>query len=238
MRYKKISGMTLMEICVVMFIFSFFLIAFYGAMNFGLKAWKIAEVRSDLKVTAAWVLRRMIAELENSNSLAIQTFTAADPNLPSYICFETPVYNGEIQHDAGSGKLLWQGHIIYYDIKDNNDNIFNRKILYRRYIPHNKTSPYKSDNRFLATFLPDIADYTDDRTLLTSEEQKGQTLKKLCDKIKSITLYEAYGMVDIELNFQENFRKSKDARVSFSSNGNDKSGTEVYSLKGSVKPRN
>ncbi|MEQ8192524.1 MAG: hypothetical protein ABRQ39_31455 [Candidatus Eremiobacterota bacterium] len=238
MRYKKISGLTLMEICVVMFIFSFFLIAFYAAMNFGLKAWKIAEVRSDLKVTAAWVLKRMIAELENANSIAIQTCATSDPNLSSYICFETPVYNGEIQHDSGSGKLLWQGHIIYYDIKDNEDNIFNRKILYRRYVPHNKTSPYKSDNRFLATFLSDISNYTDDRSLSSAEENEGQILKKLCDKIKSITLYEAYGMVDIELNFQENFRKSKDARVSFSAGGNDKSGTEVYSLKGSVKPRN
>jgi hypothetical protein len=223
-----------MEVCVVMFIFSLFLIAFYAAMDFGLKSWKIGEVRSDLKVTAAWVLKRMMSDLENSNSVAIIAYSPSDPNLTPYLSFETPVYNGEVQHDTNTGKLLWQGHIVYYALKDEDDN---SKLLYRRYIPHNKTSPYRSDNRFLATFLPNTGSYINEKELTSSETGEGQNLRKICGKLKSITWFEAYGMVDIELSFQENFRKSKDARVSFAT-GNDKSGTEKYFLKGNIKPRN
>jgi len=42
-----------------------------------------------------------------------------------------PMYRGQLVRDANTAKPLWQGHVLYYALKDTDDNEFNTKILYR-----------------------------------------------------------------------------------------------------------
>jgi len=232
----KISGFTLVELCIVMGIFSMFLIAFYITLEVGLKTWKIGEVRSDLQTTSHVVIKRLSNDIASTNADTVVSSHPMDAN--SYICFETPFYNGRLQLDPHTEKPLWQGHILYYTLDDPNDLDYGTKILYKRYVPHNKVDPYKSEDRLLATFLPDVPSYIDDRELDPNDIAEGQSLRRLCDSVESMTFKELYGTVDVEIIFKENFRKSKDARIMFSSSGDDHIGTERYIVKCTVRPAN
>jgi hypothetical protein len=234
----KNSGVTLIELCIVIGIFMLFLLAFYATMDVGLKSWKIGEVRSDIETTAETVMKRMIGELLNTNSVAIDLFTPPDPNDPNaYICFETPVFNGDVQSDPNTGDLFWQGFVIYYTLKDPAEHDFNSKMLYRRYIPHNTASPYQSTNRTVATLLDNINSKLSSG-LNSTEINEGQNLKQVCTRLSAVKFIRVGSIINIELAFVENFRKSKDARVSFSASGTGNIGTERFILKNSVKPRN
>jgi hypothetical protein len=236
---NKWTGITLVEICVVTGIYSLFILTFYATMDVGLKSWKMGEVKADMKTTAACVLKRITDEIEKSDDVTITAYSPVDPDKDSYICFETPVYRGEIQYASGKGSLLWQGHILYYTLDENKkEGNLKTKILYRRYIPHNKTSPYKSDNRLFPTLLSYIKNYTDDRILTEEDCKEGQTLRRLCNKISTATFKELYGNVNIELTFKENLRNSTDAKVSIESMGNNSLCTETYFIKASVKAKN
>lgn len=230
---NKNSGLTLIELCIVIGIFMLFLLTFYATMDVGLKSWKIGEVRSDLQTTAETVMKRMASELGNADSVAINVFTPPDPNdQNAYICFETPVYEGEVLSDPNTGDVLWQGHVIYYTLTDSSDHNFNTKILYRKYIPHNTVFPYKSTDRTVATLLDNI------NSKLTSTETGAEKLRKICTRISHVKFVHTGSIVNIELGFVENFRKSRDARVSFSASGTGNVGTDRYILKSSVKPKN
>ncbi|MEQ8171596.1 MAG: hypothetical protein ABRQ38_22090 [Candidatus Eremiobacterota bacterium] len=232
------SGVTLIELCIVIGIFMLFLLAFYATMDVGLKSWKIGEVRSDIKTTAETVMKRITTELGNANSVAINVFTPADPNDPNaYICFETPVYDGDVMSEPNTGDLLWQGHVIYYTLPDGGDHDFNTKMLYRRYIPHETVYPYKSSDRTVATLLDNINGNLDSG-LSGTEMSQGQVIRKICTRISHVTFVHLGSIINIELGFVENFRKSRDARVSFSASGTGNIGTERYILKNSVKPQN
>jgi len=71
----KNSGVTLLELMVVISIFFLFLFAFYAALDTGLKSWKMGEVRADLKTKGELIMKRLVSELEESNPLAIDTGT-------------------------------------------------------------------------------------------------------------------------------------------------------------------
>jgi hypothetical protein len=237
MRNKK-SGLTLVELIIVIGIFMLFLLSFYAIMDVGLKSWKIGEVRSDLQTTAETVMKRMVSELGNANSVAINVFTPPDPNDPNaYVCFETPVFDADVKSDPNTGDVLWQGHVIYYTMRDSSDNDFNTKILYRRYIPHKITSPYESSDRTVATLLDNINSKLTS-TLTGTEVSQGQAIRKICTRISHVKFVNTGSIVNIELGFVENFRKSRDARVSFSASGTGNVGTDRYILKSSVKPKN
>lgn len=229
----SIYGFTLVEMCVVMGMFALFLMAFYITLKVGFKSWKIGEVRADLNTTAEIVMKRMKSDVENANFEVIETSELNGPT--PYICFETPFYNGQLQMDKG--KPVWQGHILYYALKDPTDKNYNTSILYKRYIPHNQLSPYKSENTLVATFLYDLPSYIDDTELTLYEQEIGQTLRKVCDRLSFVSFEELYGTVSIELEFKENFRNSKTSRVMFETGSND-IGTEILSVKYTVTARN
>lgn len=230
------KAITLAEVCVVTGIYSLFILAFYATMDIGMKSWKMGEIKGDIKSTAACVLRRMTGEIEKADDVTITTCNTSGG--ASYICFETPVYNGEIQHASDKGSLLWQGHILYYTLIDELNREGTAKILYRRYIPHNKTSPYKSEKRLFPTLLSGIKNYIDDRTLTEEEREEGQTIKKMCNKLSIASFKELYGNVNIELTFKEHLRNSTDAKVAIESTGSDSICTETYLIKASVKAKN
>jgi hypothetical protein len=236
----KEKAVTLIELMMVISMFMLFLLAFYATMEVGLKSWKIGEVRSDIQTSGETVMKRITGELQNADSIALNVYTPSDPNEPNaYICFETPVYEGKIQCEPNSGDPLWQGYVIYYTLNDSTDDSFNTKILYRRYIPHNTSSPYKSTGRTAASLLSGITDKLA-VSLTVSEQEEGQEIKRICKRIIYSKFQQSGSIINIELGFVENIRKSKNARVAFAPGGNNavNSGTERFVIKNSVNPKN
>lgn len=231
--FRNWFGLTLLEMCIVVGMFGLFLIVFYTTLKVGLKTWKIGEVRADLSTTAEVVMKRMKSDIENASFEVIETNYITDST--PYICFETPIYNGQFQMD--NGKPIWQGHILYYALKDPEDKNYDTKVLYKRYVPHNTEDPYLSENTLVATFLYDLPSYIDDTELTLYEQEQGQTLRKICDRLSFISFEELYGTVSLELEFKENFRNSKTSKVMFET-GSQNIGTETLSVKYTITARN
>jgi len=234
--FNKCHGFTLVELSIVVSIFFLFLIAFYITLEVGLKTWKMGEVASDLQSTSAIVIKRMANDIQNTNSVTVEVNDSGDP-IP-YLCVDTPIYNGEIQHDPATQALLWQGHLLYYALYDPDDYDFDTKILYRRYVPHNHVDPYKSTDRYVATFLYDVPSYVDDRELTVDEVNEGQTLKRVCNRLSVVKFDEDSGVVDIELKFQQSLRESRDTRVIFAPSGDKNIGVDKLIVKYTIQPRN
>jgi len=229
--FRSAKGYTMVELIVVIGIFSLFLIAFYATMNIGLKQWKIGEVRSDLLTTGELVMKRIAGELELANHTTIDAlYTPGDPNSNTYLCFSLPVYEGIFQSDLNTGDILWQGHVLYYTLPDTGDNDYHTKKLYRKYIPHSTTSPYKSTDIKTPTMLDSI------NTYLTVSTSGGQVVKRICEKLFCVRFEQKKDIVYIEMEFIQNIRKSKDAKVSFETGSNV--GTERFIIKNAVKIKN
>ncbi len=229
--FKK-TAVTLLELMIVVGIFFLFLIAFYATMDVGLKQWKIGEVRSDLQTTGEWVMRRMVSELQNSSSVAIYaTYDPADPNDTTCLVFETPIFNSSVQSSSTTGDLYWQGHILYYTLSDPSDTEYDTKILYRRFVPHSATLPVT--DRTAATLLDDAT--TASYLNITPPASPG-TFRVVCDSLTRVCFEHNGCIVNIQMEFMENIRKSDDARVSFQT-GHDL-GTDRFVLKNSIKPKN
>lgn len=230
---SKEKAVTLVELMIVIGIFFLFLLAFYATMDVGLKQWKLGEVKSDVQGTAEWVMKRMVNELENSNSVAIDAFyDPMDSNVTPYLSFETPVYNGVMKSDSNTGDLLWQGHILYFTLDDPSESLYNTKILYRKYIPHNTTSPYDTVDRTSATLLDNITGYL----ISTANSASGEHIKEVCGDVTSVRFSHSGCIVYIEIELEENVRKSEDAKVNVATGADV--GTDRFVLKSSVKPRN
>ncbi len=234
--FSKNKGLTLLEVSIVIAIYSLFLIAFYTILDVGLKGWKIGAVRADLQSTSEIIVDRMKGDQENASSLTIEV---NEPNGPvPYVCIDTPLYNGDLQLDPNTQAPLWQGHILYYTLYDPSDKDFNTSILYRRYVPHKKTYPYKSNDRLVSTLLYDIDTYVDDTELTLYEIDQGQTLRRISDRISMARFAQDSGIINAELELKENFRKGKNFRISFTSNGSNNTGTERIFINYSITPRN
>jgi hypothetical protein len=230
------SGLSIVEISVVTAIFSIFLLGFYIAIETGFKGWKIGIVKADIQTTSESVKKRLIKDIENASNLAIQTYTAPTISDNSYICIDTPLYNGQLQKDPNSSNPLWQGYILYYTLDDPEGTSYNKKILYRRYIPHEKVYPYFSNNIITATLLYNISDYISATVLTPAEKNEGQILTKIANRLYSVKFSEDSGVIKIELVFKDNIKQNKDYKISF--NSGDKIGTETITVKHTIKPRN
>ena len=125
----KSKGFTLLELGIVIIIYSLLMVAVYTILDAGLKGWNIGQRRSDMQNSGEIVLRRMVREVSMSSLSSV----IVDPNC-QYVCFETPVLNGEYTYNQNeAGFPYWQGYIIYYK---------NHDKLYRHYIEHEqRTAP-------------------------------------------------------------------------------------------------
>ncbi len=231
------SGLTLIEIIVVILIFSLFMLVIYSTIDLGFKLWKLGEVSSDIQTKSESVLRRIFTELRNANSSAIVFNEPDDPNSlyhsdTPYLCFDTPLSGGEVQYKQDSGDILWQGFILYYALEDPDDTAM--KILYRRYIPHNPSYPHYSTD----CLTPGLADPNDALDWITVRPPlavtgDGQSLS-ICSKISDVKFDYKSCTVKIEMEFREKIKRSKGAKVTFE--GGDS--TYKFRLETSVKPVN
>jgi hypothetical protein len=224
------SGVTLLEMGIVIAIFSLFLVAFYSVLDVGMKMWKIGAVKADVQSTARVVMKKIISELEYSDNMSVQVMTSPE----KAVCFETPVYNGEVQRDPNTGDVLWQGYITYFTCDDPGFTpAGTRKILYRRYEPHQKVSPYRTTDRTFATIPSQIII---NPLLPAADITAGCTIKKTCDRLSDVEFIQSGSTVNINLTFIDDVRTSKTGRVLFSSSGSDKTGKYSFSYSSSAVP--
>jgi prepilin-type N-terminal cleavage/methylation domain-containing protein len=228
-------GITLVELIIVILIFSLFMIVIYSTLDVGFKMWKLGETRTDVESKSESFIRRMAMEIRNSNSYAIIFNEPDDPNSiyhsdTPYICFETPVYNGEVKYKEDTGDILWQGFILYYAMEDPNDHA--SRILYRRYLPHNSSSPYYSDS----SVNPQMADPNSVKQWITEKPPlslPGQSLT-VCSKVKNANFNYKNSLVNMKFEFEEQVRGSKSSRVMISGKG----AVYKFMVETSVKPEN
>jgi len=231
--YKR--GITLVELIIVILIFSLFMIVIYSTLDVGFKMWKLGETRSDVESKSESFVRRMAMEIKNSNSYAIIFNEPDDPNSvyhsdTPYICFETPVYNGEVKYKEDTGDILWQGFILYYAIEDLKDP--NSRIIYRRYVPHESAPPHYSDS----IVNPQLADPNSVKQWIEERPPvaiSGQSLT-VCGKVKNADFNYKNSLVSMKFEFEERVRGSKTSRVMVSGKGS----VYKFTVETSVKPVN
>ena len=234
--YGKNSGLSLLEVTIVVLMFSLFMFVIYSTIDVGLKMWKLGEVHSDVESKSESVVRRMVMELKNANSYAVVVNQTTDPNEPyystvPYICFETPFHNGEAKYKENTGNILWQGFILYYALADEKDPALLN--LYRRYIPHSSTYPYYSDD----CLNPQLADPASINTWILDRPPmslpEGQALSFSTRLVDADFEYSA-SLVKLKFEFQGKVKRSENSKVMVT--GRDS--TYKFSVETSVKPQN
>ncbi len=229
------NGLTLVELIIVILIFSLFMIVIYSTLDVGFKMWKLGETRTDVESKSESFIRRMAMELRTSNAYAIIFNEPDDANSvyhsdTPYICFETSVYNGQVAYKEDTGDILWQGFILYYAIEDLKDP--NCRILYRRYVPHYSSDPYYSDN----TANPQMADPNSVKQWITERPPAsvaGQSLTA-CGKVKNVDFNYKNSLVSMKFEFEERVRGSTTSRVMVAGKGS----VYKFTIETSVKPEN
>jgi len=214
----SLKGFTLLELGLVIVLYSFIMLAVYTILDAGLKGWNIGHRRSDLQGNGEIVLRRMVRELSMSSLSSV----IIDPNCQS-VCFETPVLNGEYTYNqTETGIPYWNGYIIYYK---NNDR------LYRHYMDHpQRTSPQ--------IYIPVIDDMTspDDNSATPKHKAVLANVEKFNIDVKD-------NIVNIKflcrkLQTKQHKNPNQDiSRYSVSGTSENK-GIELGEMQASVEPKN
>ena len=234
---RKMTGLTLAEISVVILLFSLFMIVIYSTLDVGFKMWKIGEVKGDLQTRGEILVRRITMEIKNANIYAIVVNETTDPNstyysTTPYLCFDTASHNGTLQFDKDSGDLMWQGFIFYYALDD--PDKAGHKILYRRYVPHNKSSPFLSTDLLNPQLAePDIINtWILDRPPVSSLT-KGETLT-ICTDVKRVDFSLKNDLVSMDFDFEKNIKNSDNSKVMVTG----KNAVYRFTISTSVKPEN
>jgi len=232
--HKK-GGFSIAELAIVIAIFSFILVAIYTILDSGLKAWNIGEKRTDLQNNGEIILRRMVHEMSiaSQRSLVLDISgheRSAGDIVHEYICFESPVKDGEFKYQKDKfGTPVWHGYIIYYvheqdtDTDPNGINI--PKKLYRRYIDHGE--------RAMPVPVSNI------ESLLTVPSSPSPEHREIATNVDTFDVTRDGFIVKIKLAYRKAItdRKQEGTNYSISGTANNK-GTDYFELQASVEPKN
>jgi len=220
-RYKKQKGFTILELGIVIAIFSLFLVAIYTILDAGMKGWNMGQTRTELQNSGEVVVRRMVREI----TMCSKESLSVDPN-GQYIAMETPLLNGEYKYvQDKAGFTCWNGYIIYYIHKDPNTSY---KTLYRNYI---KTIP----GRVTPVPLTILAIQSKTVPPLVPTAENKPVASNIANFNVSIKV-EGSPVVNIKLLYtKETVKKGNRYSVSGTS---DSKGTEIFELQAAAEPRN
>lgn len=220
MKYWRQKGHTILELAMVVVIFSLFLIFIYTTFEVGLKTWQIGSIKSELQQSAEVAMKRIVRDLSMTTLATLVIGPSGD-----YIAFENPVdySTGQFSYDDQKrGLPKWQGHIIYFTKPSQKNGL----ILYRRYVSRpsggaNINPLYLSPLIIGGTYL-----IVDDNA------------KALARNLEKINFKREGAAITITINYSENIRTN--ARVNFSDQGDPSvnKGTEKFELKSSIMPKN
>ena len=219
-------GITLMELVIVVAIFSLFLVGVFAAVDMGMKTWQMGEVKSDVHLKARIALNNIIRDFGSSTWLSARIHGTA-PDFNQYLAFETPVDSstGNFVIDTDTSQPEWQGHIIYYMYQDYSDPSGKKSDLYRRYKP--RTTPSTVP---LALTEPQIL------ASINTSVPSDEALRTIAKDIYSVSFSQKETRLVVSICFKVNIRS--EASVMFNA-GHDKDiGNEILEMKTSITPKN
>jgi len=104
-------GHTLSEMLMVIFVFSFFLLALMAIFNVGLKSWNLTSTKSEVQHDSSVSMTSIIKDLRMTDASTVQIGGAGK----EYIVFESPIgQDNRFHYDEQAGPPIWQAYILYY----------------------------------------------------------------------------------------------------------------------------
>lgn len=219
-KYGKQKGFTILELGIVIAIFSLFLIAIYTILDAGVKGWNMGQTRTELQNNGEVVIKRMTREI----TMCSKESLSVDPN-GQYVAMETPVSNGEYKYvQDKAGFTYWNGYIIYYIYKDPNTP---GKTLYRNYVAHpGRITPVPLTLLTIQSLtVPPSSPKAENKPVASNLKDFNVAIK-----------LEGSPVVNIKILYnKEQIKKGEIYSVSGTS---ESKGTEIFELQAAAEPRN
>jgi len=212
MKLFKEKGHTILELAMVVAIFSLFLVFMYATFDAGLKSWQLGSIRSELQQNAEVAIKRIIKDLTSTNMSSLVIGPSGE-----YIAFESPIIitTRDFDYDPNSGLPEWQGHIIYFTLPSEKDDM----VLYRKYIKRGT-----GKENINPSLLPSPI-----TTYLIADDDA----RVMARNLKSINFNKYGSNITVTIKYIKDIRKN--ASVNFSVQGK---GIEEFELISSVIPKN
>jgi hypothetical protein len=227
-------GVTMVELAVVIFIFSFFMIGVYTVMDAGMKSWQMGETKTDLNQKAQVVMNCITKDFRYSTWLSTEIDNCGDPaKLNEYICFETPVNNhtGTFDYNLSSfNSPVWQGYVIYYIYprwKVNPSSDIKRN-LYRHYKP--RTTPGSAPITLSSANILSNIDIT--------TPPSGDMIRTVAREIYLIDFEQSKTALTVTINFKKAILKNSTVTHNYANSVNNTEINEIVELKVSIIPQN
>jgi prepilin-type N-terminal cleavage/methylation domain-containing protein len=207
------KGLSLVEMIIVLTIFSLFLIFMYATFDVGMKSWQLGAVRSELQQTAEVAMKRITKELAYTTITSLKIDNSA-----KNIVFETPIdlSSGEFKYDDNIGVSLWQGYVLYYTSSTSKGI-----LLYRKYM--SRTSIGRTVSSFPLIFPSSTTLYSSGGNVIARN-------------LIAINFLKDGPIITVTIKYQKNIRSN--APVVIAGGGTTKTGTENFEIKSSVEPKN
>lgn len=120
---RDVAGVTLVEILIVLTIFSVLLTAIFSVFQMGLSAWHKTAIKNELLQEVQITNIRLSKELEKSTIASL----SANSSL-AIAAFLSPVGENDKFVIDSKGRPQWQKYIVYY-LNSTNGTLYRREIL-------------------------------------------------------------------------------------------------------------
>jgi len=212
----KKYGHSLMEMIMVVIIFSLFLFGAFMVFSYGLKNYRLIDVKNETQNQAVVSVGRIMNDLILTDISSLVYGTAVE----EYMSFETAISDNEFK--KLSGAPYWQGYILYYTYPGNPSAT--EKDLMRKYVT--LSSPDTMPKQMLNTF-----------SYLTSTAGTGEKINTIARGIYDleISIDSEKSIVNITLVVKKRFSAKK---LAYDKDFSENAGNDTVMIKASVMPRN
>lgn len=217
---KNFKGISLIELILVIIIFSSFMLGVYTVMDAGMKAWNMGSNRTDIQNAAMILVKRMVREISVASSYSV----TVDEAHGDYIAFETPVKNGTYAYNKNTGGTpWWQGYIMYYSYPLNSPDKIRK--LYRIYDSHSveRGVPIPVYITFPDSMFAPSASYDENKLLLENVETFEITREGNIVNIKLVLIKEG---------------KRQDTKAHSVAGTSQEERAEIFEVQAAVMPNN
>jgi hypothetical protein len=207
-----------MEMIMVVIVFSLFLFGAFMVFSYGLKNYRLIDVKNETQNQAVVSVGRIMNDLILTDISTLVYGTAVE----EYMSFETAINISDNEFKKLSGAPNWQGHILYYTYP--RDLSATEKDLMRKYVP--LSSPDTMPAQLVSTF-----------SYLTSTAGTGQKINTVAKGIYDldISVDSEKSIVNIILVVKKRFSVKK---LAYDKDFSENVGNDTVTIKASIMPRN
>ena len=214
---RKDKGHTVLELMIAFAVFSMFLLGIFAVINFGLKNYRLIDMKSEIRGSAQVAMGRILGELKSTDITSL----VMGPAEEEYMVFETAVDPVTHKLEIVDRVPQWQGYVLYYTFP--RDPNATDKMLFRKYVPHTP--------RTLAKKMTSIALYLNDTT--NTGEELTTVTRNIYDMDISIST-DGF-VVNLDLTTNTDFA---DRRLAYQKDFSDDVAKGRFKVSASVMPRN